>query len=242
MRKKPYYGFSLISACKHLALPLSVCLLLAVLPLLSAIHTFIKTAFVCIGIIGSVLILLQLFGANKSVLTIAERLADRAEVRESDRVLDLGTGPGTVAITFAKRAKNGKVYGIDLWGDGSYSTKERAEVNARLEGVENRCGFAVADCTKKLDFEDEYFDIIAGSQILHELQFHGLQEDYGKVFKEINRLLNPNGKIIFVEPNKLKRWNINKAKDFFDNLGYKTEIIPIKYFLRWSTFIGQKQF
>jgi ubiquinone/menaquinone biosynthesis C-methylase UbiE len=242
MQKKPYYGFSFGSISKHLVIPLVVCSLIAVIPLFFNTHIFVKVAFICIAVVGSILILLQLFGANKSVKLIAERLANRAEVRESDRVLDLGTGPGTVAITFAKRVKNGKVYGIDLWGEGSYSTKERAEENARLERVEDRCEFVVADCTKKLDFEDAYFDLIAGSQILHELQFHGLQEDYDKIFREINRLLKPNGKIIFVEPNKLKRWGIGKAKDFFDNLGYKTEIIPIKYFLRWSTFIGQKQF
>jgi len=183
-----------------------------------------------------------LFGASRSALTIAERLADRAKVEQGDSILDLGTGPGTVAITFAKRAKEGRVYGVDLCGEGSYSTKERAEENVRLEKVEDRCEFIVADCTKKLDFEAEYFDLTAGSQVFHELQFHGLQGDYDKVFKEIDRLLKQNGEIIFFEPNKLKSWEISKAKDFFDNLGYKTQIIPIKSFPRWSTFVGRKEF
>ncbi|MFM7032339.1 MAG: class I SAM-dependent methyltransferase, partial [Bacteroidota bacterium] len=53
-----------------------------------------------------------------------------------------------------------------------------------------------------LEFEDNTFDIIVGSAILHHL-------DLDKAYKELHRCLKPGGKAVFIEPtghNPLLNW------------------------------------
>ena len=49
------------------------------------------------------------------------------------------------------------------------------------------------DNCEKTKFENNSFDIVYGTGILHHLQFN-------KCLDEIHRILKPNGSIVFVEP------------------------------------------
>lgn len=82
-------------------------------------------------------------------------------------------------------AKNGAiVYGIDI-SDESINT---ARTNAEKEGYGDRSHFFVMDA-EKLTFEDNFFDIILCSGVLHHL-------DLNKAYPELGRVLKPNGKIL----------------------------------------------
>ncbi|OYT53931.1 MAG: hypothetical protein B6U77_03195, partial [Candidatus Hecatellales archaeon ex4484_218] len=75
-------------------------------------------------------------------LRIREEIIKLVQPKEGEKVLDVGTGGGLLAIGFAKAAKNVEVAGIDLWipGGGGTSLKT-AKRNAEIEGVADRVDF-----------------------------------------------------------------------------------------------------
>jgi ubiquinone/menaquinone biosynthesis C-methylase UbiE len=175
-----------------------------------------------------------------------------ADLEGNEIVLDLGTGAGLLAIGFSKRLKNGKVYGLDKYhlkyqGIGKNlvnylkinfigNTLNNAIRNAKIENVGNKCEFISTDLTKRLNFSDEYFNIILSSQFLYCLSPKKRQ----LVFNEINRVLRKGGKIIFFESRAFLRWDIDIAKRYFEKMGYKINIEKIKEFRRSSILSGTK--
>ena len=99
-------------------------------------------------------------------------------------VLEYGCGPGSSAFDLARNGAN--VTAIDI----SDVAIELAKEQARRGGLQ--IDFHVMDA-EDLDFENESFDLICGSGILHHLE---LEISY----KEISRTLRQNGKAVFFEP------------------------------------------
>jgi len=99
----------------------------------------------------------------------------------SDRVLQVGCGTG--ALNIYLRKKN-KLKDIDLYNldtninSINYGLKRKAFTNYIHSDIKNA------------PFEDGYFDTIVFARCLHHIKNHK------KVFKECERLLAPNGKII----------------------------------------------
>jgi 2-polyprenyl-3-methyl-5-hydroxy-6-metoxy-1,4-benzoquinol methylase len=103
------------------------------------------------------------------------------------QILDVGCGTGSLSFYLAQ--EGAKVVGIDLSGDLIEYCKEQSrklgysidfrEMNAQIP-----------------DFDDESFDIIVGSRIIHHLP------DVNLFFKVCKRLLKKNGFIAFIEPLK----------------------------------------
>lgn len=102
------------------------------------------------------------------------------------QVLEYGCGPGSHAFLLAERGA--AITGIDI----SEVAIEQARQRARSEGVAERCHFEVMNA-EQTSFEDDRFDLICGTAILHHLD---LRAAYG----EIARLLRPTGRAVFVEP------------------------------------------
>lgn len=122
------------------------------------------------------------------------------EFREG-RLLDLGTGPGYLPIEIAKKTPNVTVVGIDL----SRPFIRMAREKARLAGLEHRVRFEVGNATK-LGFENETFDRVVSTGMLHMLK------NPGKMFLECHRVLKPGGEAWIYDPARVssqidkKRW------------------------------------
>jgi SAM-dependent methyltransferase len=110
-------------------------------------------------------------------------------------VLELGCGLTAQAFRLARLGAN--VIGVDISPVAISQVRERA----RREGVDDRATFRVMD-GEALEFNDDTFDIVCGSAIIHHL-------DTYKAYKEIARVLRPGGVAIFIEPlghNPLINW------------------------------------
>ncbi|MCD6248568.1 MAG: methyltransferase [Hadesarchaea archaeon] len=79
-------------------------------------------------------------------------LADNLDVRKEERVLDLGTGCGLLAILAAKLG------GMVIATDVSPKAIECAEINARTNHVEERVDFRLGDMFEPIG--EERFDLI----------------------------------------------------------------------------------
>ena len=102
-------------------------------------------------------------------------------LREGARVLDVGSGPGTITIDLARRVRPGSVVGIDASADVVAAATGLAE----SEGVAN-VEFAVGDAYA-LDFDDDTFDIAHAHQVLQHL---ARPVD---ALRELRRVVKPGG-------------------------------------------------
>lgn len=113
------------------------------------------------------------------------------------RVLDVGTGPGFVAIEVARllRGTGCEVVGMDL----STAMLTVAAENAQREGLNGALTWREGDA-KDMPFEDGEFDAIVSSGSLHHW------EDPLLVFDEMARVLKDNGQCIVRDSRRLQSW------------------------------------
>jgi SAM-dependent methyltransferase len=97
------------------------------------------------------------------------------------RVLDVGSGPGTITIDLARRVRPGVVIGIDASEDVVDRATGLAE-SELVDNVEFRAGDAYA-----LPFADGWFDVVHAHQVLQHL---ARPVD---ALKEFRRVLKPGG-------------------------------------------------
>jgi ubiquinone/menaquinone biosynthesis C-methylase UbiE len=98
------------------------------------------------------------------------------------RILDIGTGPGVLAIAFARKMPEVEVVGLDV----SEVVLAVADENAQENGVSSRVSFEKGDA-QDMPF-DSVFDLVISSNTLH------LVENPLKMFNEVQRILKPGGK------------------------------------------------
>jgi len=99
------------------------------------------------------------------------------------KVLDVGTGTGSLAIGFAKGIPGVEVVGLDL----SDVVLELARDNAQKSGVSLRVSFKKGDA-EDMPFEDDTFDLAISSDTLH------LAKNPVRMFNEIHRVIKPQGR------------------------------------------------
>jgi len=181
-----------------------------------------------------------------------KKFVELANLKGEEKILDLGTGSGFLAIGFAKNLTNGKSYGLDRYSLKSNSffkeiksifkinfigiSVKNAKNNADFENVKEKCEFAEHDIRKPLNFSNEFFDVVVSCQFFYCIDF----KDRENVYREINRVLKKNGKIIFFESKSFKDWEIFDIKKFFENIGYKISIVPSKDFKNCCILFGTK--
>jgi ubiquinone/menaquinone biosynthesis C-methylase UbiE len=140
-------------------------------------------------VIGSVMV----WSSRVAKLQLRDRLLDSLALRGDERVLDVGCGRGLLAIGAAKRLKNGKVIGIDVWSpfDLSGNTPEAAKANAKIEGVAEKVRIENGDA-QKLVYPDNHYDVVVSSLALHNIPEHDARV---QAVREILRVLKPGGKL-----------------------------------------------
>ena len=116
----------------------------------------------------------------------ADRMVARVPIARGDRILDVATGTGTVALTAAQLVgPGGRVTGIDL----SDAMLARAQEKARVLGLSNldlHCMDA-----KSLEFRRDYFDVILCGFGLFFVP------DMARAVREWCRVVRPGGWVIF---------------------------------------------
>jgi arsenite methyltransferase len=120
-----------------------------------------------------------------------DRMLDRIAWRGDERVLDVGTGRGLLAVGAALRGAGVRVVGVDIWSakDLSNNTAEAARRNAELAGVGDRVEVRDGDA-RRLDFPDASFDVVVSNLCLHNIP---RAADRAQACREIARVLAPGG-------------------------------------------------
>ncbi|QKE75797.1 class I SAM-dependent methyltransferase [Arthrobacter citreus] len=111
------------------------------------------------------------------------------------KILDIGTGSGSLIIKLAKAFPKSTLTGIDYWGGNWEYSKVQCQQNAEIEGVANQIDFQKASASK-LPFIDDEFDLIVSCLTFHEVKDRSNKTD---VMKEALRVLKPGGKFVFLD-------------------------------------------
>jgi len=99
------------------------------------------------------------------------------------KVLDVGTGTGSIAIGLAQGLPGVQVVGLDL----SDVVLDLARDNAQKSEISARVTFEKGDA-QDMPFEDTAFDLVISSDALH------LIKNPIKMFDEVHRVLKPQGR------------------------------------------------
>ncbi len=120
--------------------------------------------------------------------TFKNRLIERAEIRDGERVLDLGCGTGTLAVMLKEASPRAHVTGLD--GDPEVLAIAKAKAaQANLDIVWEK-GYAY-----KLPYPDNSFDVVVSSLVIHHLT----AADKVRAFREVLRILRPGGRFHIVD-------------------------------------------
>ena len=105
-------------------------------------------------------------------------------IKQDDRILDLASGTGTLALWIKKRQPQAIVTGID----GDDNILSLAIRKAHKENLSVKFEKALS---YNLPFPDSYFDRVVSSLFFHHLTW----EDKVKTAKEVFRVLKPGGEL-----------------------------------------------
>jgi len=113
---------------------------------------------------------------------------DMANLKEGDKVLDLGSGSGMdVFVAALKVGKNGHVSGVDMT-DEQLEKSERLRKENDFDNVSFHKSYI-----EKLPFPDSTFDVVISNGVIN------LSADKQNVFAEAARVLRPGGRMVFAD-------------------------------------------
>lgn len=117
------------------------------------------------------------------------KLVSLSEMRGNERVLDLCTGTGNMALLLGKRIRKGSIIGIDF-------CEEMIRIARRkIKPEQKNISFVVSDA-KMLEFPDETFDVVTVAFGMRNIT------DMVSALCEVRRVLKPNGKFLCLELTK----------------------------------------
>ena len=116
------------------------------------------------------------------------------------KVLDAGTGPGTLVRELARRLPGLQVYGIDL----SEDMIGLARAHARHEQLEERVHFESGDVAH-LPYPDQSFDVVVSTISMHHWS------ELERPLRELYRVLRPGGRVWIYDFRFVKVQTVQKA-------------------------------
>src|SRR6516162_7008979 len=128
-------------------------------------------------------------------------IADLAVLRSpSGKVLDVGTGPGTLVRGIARSFPGLQVYGIDL----SEDMIRLARAHARREQLTERVHFESCDVAH-LPYPDQTFDVVVSTISMHHWS------EITQPLRELHRVLRPGGRVWIYDFRFVKVQTVEKA-------------------------------
>lgn len=113
---------------------------------------------------------------------------DLANIKEGDRVLDLGSGSGMdVFVAALKVGNSGQVSGADMTDEQLKKSEQLRKAN-KFENVSFHKTYI-----EKLPFEDGSFDVVISNGVIN------LCPDKEKVFAEVARVLKSEGRMVIAD-------------------------------------------
>ena len=151
----------------------------------------ISVMLLAVGVTFVLIAVIMVWSSHVTKPKVIARILDSIPWRGDENVLDVGCGRGLFLIAAAKRLKNGKATGVDIWRseDLSGNTADATMNNAKAEGVANRIKIENTDA-RKLPFGANSFDVVVSSLAIHNID--GVAER-AKALREIVRVLKPGG-------------------------------------------------
>ncbi|MCG8401311.1 MAG: class I SAM-dependent methyltransferase [Firmicutes bacterium] len=142
----------------------------------------------------SIVVLMQKkFGADYA--DTIRRVANTASPRPGDKILDVATGTGTVALALSNLTNNTcHITGIDI----SESMLNSARDNVKQAGLSKNFVFQVASA-EELPFESNSFDLVTSSLAIHHTKVM-------QVLKEMARVLKPGGRLTVADVTANPSW------------------------------------
>jgi SAM-dependent methyltransferase len=154
------------------------------------------------------------------------------------QILDIGSGPGTWALTVAHRYPDTQIMGIDI----SDMNVRYANAQVRVEHKDDRVSFEAMDATKPLIFEDNSFDVVNARAINGFLTLATWQS----LMAELARVVRPGGIVRIIDNDFLGRTTspaYDRLEDMFLTVGKKDPMrIPaatprLRFFFEQAGFI-----
>lgn len=134
-----------------------------------------------------------------TIIKIAHRevILNFAQVKSGDKLLDVGTGRGLIAISAAKRGCN--VTAIDPWSkwDLGGNRKSALQSNIKAEGILD-IEIKEADA-QDIPFSNRSFDVVVSNFVIHNIKD---KKERAKAIQEMWRVLRPNGKLVISDISK----------------------------------------
>ncbi|MDR3502508.1 MAG: methyltransferase domain-containing protein [Legionella sp.] len=139
-------------------------------------------------------------GIFDNQMLFEEKMSHDLNIKEGDKVLDMGCGRGRVAAHVATMT-HAHVTGFNIDDVQLESAKEYASLNQ----LTDKCQFIKANLNEPLPFENDSFDS------LYQIQVLTYAKNKEQLFAEMFRVLKPGGKISFLDWVQLDNYDTSNA-------------------------------
>ena len=251
MKSDTMYGFPLFTILFNLFAMISLTLLTILIILIYGFAFFFLFLFLTM-LYGYFFVIRFKTRFCDKRFKILQKMIGETDIKGYEIILDLGTGAGYIAIGYAKKLDNGRVYGIDKYDlkPGGVLSKildlvkinffgntiANAKNNAVIEKQQNKTDFLEAELTKYFPFRNNSFDVVVASQFLYCVP----QRKLKFVLSEINRVLKRGGVLVFFESKRFFTWDLDQVVHFFKQKGYEDKILNLNEFQNKVIFKARK--
>ena len=134
------------------------------------------------------------------------RVVRKVRKMKPQRIMDLATGTGDLAIKMAKRIPEARIMGVDL----SENMLSVAAEKVRRQGLDDRIALYQGDA-EQLDVVDNLLDVVT---VAFGVRNFG---DLEQGLREIHRALCSGGHIVVLEFSTPRNWLVRKLYEFYSN-------------------------